>query len=433
MKKEYILAVIGSGSTYTPELIDGIIARRDSLPIGKIRLMDIDARKREIVGGLCKRMIAAAGMQCELTLTDDLDTALAGADFVVTQIRVGRLAARILDEKIPNQYGLIGQETTGIGGFFKALRTIPVMLHIARRMEELCPAAFLVNFTNPSGIITQAVSDYSPIRVIGLCNVPINMVDNLKANLGLEQAEMQYVGLNHLSWITKIESGGRDYLPEALEKGIHAEPMKNIRASGFSRECLLAAGGIPSSYLEYFYNRGRMLREEQESSKCRGEVCMELEEELLEIYGNSALHVKPPQLDARGGAKYSLAAISLMNAIANDRHETHIVGVKNGGTLPFMEPGDIIEVACAVDAEGAHPLPISDFSNRHIMEMMQTVKAYERHTVRAAVTGDEQEALRALMIHPLVGDFHTAKACFEEMKQAHRPYLPAFFPKGEGL
>lgn len=426
MHRNYILTIIGAGSTYTPELMDGIISRRNSLCFKEIRLMDIDAHKLHIVGGLCQRMAAAAGLDCAVSLTQNLDEALTGADFVVTQIRVGKLPARMLDEIIPLQYDLIGQETTGIGGFFKALRTIPVMLHIAARMEELCPNAFLINFTNPSGIITQAIHDHSSIRVIGLCNVPINMFDSMTENLGLANANMQYIGLNHLSWITRIESDGKDYLEEAIDRGINATPMKNIKASGFSKECLRAVGAIPSGYLEYFYNRNQKLEEEKKSEKCRAEVCMELEEELLELYQDKELCVKPSQLDGRGGAKYSLAAISLIDAIANDKREIHVVGVRNGDTLPFMRPDDVIEVACTIGRNGAIPVPVREFHNEHIMEMMQTVKGYERHTVRAAVKGDDDEALRALMIHPLIGDYSTARACYEALKQAHAQYLPQF-------
>lgn len=431
MKREYILTVIGSGSTYTPELIDGVIARRDSLHFKEIRLMDVDEQKRKIVGELCERMIRAAGLNCRVMLTENLDQALEGADFVVTQIRVGRLPARVLDETIPLKYDLIGQETTGIGGFFKALRTIPVMLHIALRMEVLCPNAFLINFTNPSGIITQAVRDHSSIRMIGLCNMAVNMAASLAENLGLEQEKMQlqYVGLNHLSWITGIYCEGKEYLAEAIEKGINAEPMKNIQASGFSAECLRVAGGIPSSYLEYFYNREEKLAQQKEAEKCRGEICMALEEELLEIYSNSNLHRKPAQLEQRGGAKYSLAAMNLIDSIVNDKGEIHVVGVKNGDTLPFLHPEDVIEVACRIDSEGATPLPVEHFNNTHIEEMMQMVKAYERHTVRAAVEGSDDEALRALVIHPLIGDYRTARECYEEMKKAHAEYLPQFFDK----
>jgi len=427
MKKDLIVTVIGSGSTYTPELIDGFIAKKDSLQIRQLRLMDIDDRKRTIVGNLCKRMVERAGLDCQVELMDDLDAALTGADFVVTQIRVGKLPARILDETIPLKYDLIAQETTGIGGFFKALRTIPVMLNIAHRMEKLCPNAFLINFTNPSGIITQAIHDYSNVKCIGLCNVPINMRDSLLENLGLDHGEIEYVGLNHLSWVTKILSDGKDYLPEAIEKGINALPMKNIDAFGFDSDCLRMAQGIPCTYLEYFYHRKKKLQGMQEAEKCRGQICLETEEDLLKEYENSDLCTKPAQLELRGGAKYSLAAVGLIDAIANNKKEVHVVGVRNGKTLSFMEEHDIVEVACVIDAEGAHPLPLSDFRNAHIEAMMQTVKAYERHTVRCAVSGDEDEAIRALVVNPLVADELAARACFAEMKQAHKAFLPQFF------
>lgn len=427
MKTTYVLTIIGAGSTYTPELMDGIIQHRDSLHLAEIRLMDIDARKLAVVGGLCRRMADAAGLPAVVTLTEALDEALAGADFVVTQIRVGRLASRILDETIPPKHGLIGQETTGIGGFFKALRTIPVMLDIAKRMEVLCPGAFLINFTNPSGIVTQALLDHSSVRAIGLCNVPVNMVADIARNMGFSSIEAEYVGLNHLSWITKILHDGTDHLPRAIQEGINAAPMKNIKASGFSKECLRAVGAIPSSYLEYFYNRNQKLQEEQAEERCRGEICSELEAELLELYANSALHVKPQQLEGRGGSKYSLAAISLIDAIACDRQEVHIVDVANRGALPFMAGGDVVEIACRVGADGAQPMPLPSFGNGHIIGMMQLLKRFEHHTVAAAIRGDEDEAMRALMLHPLVADFAAAQACFAEMKEAHRAYLPLFF------
>lgn len=426
-----ILTVIGSGSTYTPELIDGIIKHKDSLKFDEIRLMDIDDRKLSIVGQLCQRMVKAAGLACEVILTKDMDMALKDSRFVVAQIRVGKLPARVLDESIPLKYNLIGQETTGIGGFFKALRTIPVMLDIAKRMEKLCPDAFLINFTNPSGIITQAISDHSSIRVVGLCNVPVNMVDSICENLQIDKVDtrIEYVGLNHLSWITGIRKNGREYIEEAIENGINATPMKNIHATGFSRECLKAAGGIPCTYMEYYYNREKKLEEQKAAAKTRGEQCMEIEEELLQIYEDSALHVKPKQLDLRGGAKYSTAAINLIDDIANDRAQIHIVGVRNGSILPFLRKDDIIEVACIAGKDGVTPIPIYRFQNEHIMEYMCTVKAYERHTVKAALTGDDYESLRALMIHPLVGDFRAAENCYHEMKEAHKEYLPLFFRK----
>jgi 6-phospho-beta-glucosidase len=277
------IGVVGSGSTYSPELMEGIIKRKKSLPVKEIVLMDIDDRKLKIVGELCQRMIKAADMDCNVILTKDLDTALDGADFVLAQIRVGKLPARVLDEKIPLKYDLIGQETTGIGGFFKALRTIPELIKIANRMTELCPNAWLINFSNPSGIIAQALLNYTDVKMMGLCNVPINMKLSVEKKLGITDAEIEYVGLNHLSWITGIKKDGKDYLKDALVQGINSDAMKNIPSSGFDTELIQTVGAIPNSYLEYYYFKNKKLKMLKEAEKCRGEVCMDIEEQLLSI------------------------------------------------------------------------------------------------------------------------------------------------------
>jgi len=235
--KELTIAIIGSGSTYCPELIDGFIKARNTLPLRRIAFMDIDERKREIVGQLCIRQLRNAGIDCETVLTDSLDEALRGADFVVTQIRVGKLPARHLDETIPPKHGLIGQETTGIGGFFKALRTIPVMANICARMEAICPNAWLINFTNPSGIITDFVLNHTNVKCIGLCNAPINMIDDLREEIG--DCDITYLGLNHLSWIT-------------------------------------APKVVPSYYLEYYDKKDEKLDEQSKQEKSRAEECMEI-------------------------------------------------------------------------------------------------------------------------------------------------------------
>lgn len=253
------IAIIGAGSTYTPELMEGIIKRSGSLPVRELALMDIDARKLDIVGDLSARMAAAAGMDCRVVKTQELDEALSGADFVLGQIRVGKLPARVLDEQIPLKYGMIGQETCGIGGFFKAMRTIPVMLDIARRMETLCPDAWLINFSNPAGILTEAILNHSKIKMLGLCNVPYNMTKSIRSKMELPEARLTYVGLNHLSWITGIEQDGRDYLQDALAQGLNSETMKNIPSSGFSQELVQTIGAIPSSYLEYYYFKNKKL------------------------------------------------------------------------------------------------------------------------------------------------------------------------------
>lgn len=426
MDKRLKIAIIGAGSTYTPELIEGIIKRKDALPLHELTLMDIDERKLKIVGGLCERMTAAAGMATNVIQTQNLDDALQGAHFVLCQIRVGKLPARVLDEQIPLKHGLIGQETCGIGGFFKAMRTIPVMLDIARRMEKLCPDAWLINFSNPAGIITEAILNHTRVKMLGLCNVPYNMSRSIRETLELPHANLTYVGLNHLSWITAIEQDGKDYLKSALDKGLNSEAMKNIPSSGFSKELVQLVGAIPSSYLEYYYLKDKKLKLLKESELSRGEKCMQIEEELLDIYSNAQLHEKPALLASRGGANYSEVAISLVDAIFNDKQEQHVVNLLNHGALPFMEDTDAVEVTAIIGKDGAKPVAVPGFNNRHIIDYMRMVKAYERETVAAAVEGSEEAAMRALLMNPLVGDYQRAYDCFQELKEAHLSYLPQF-------
>lgn len=423
--KDIYLAVIGSGSTYCPELIDGFLKAKDSLNLKKVSFMDIDERKRTIVGNLCVRMLKKAGVDCEVIMTDDLDTALQGANFVVTQIRVGKLHARYLDESIPKKYDLIGQETTGIGGCFKALRTIPVIKHICDRIEAICPDAWLINFTNPSGIITEFVLNHTNVKNIGLCNVPIDMLDDVKEITGLD-SEITYLGLNHLSWITSVKKDGEELLPGLIESGFSPKVMANIKDDGFDIECLKTIQALPSSYLQYYYCREAKLQHQREDEKTRAQVCMDIEEDLLKMYQDEELCVKPALLDKRGGHKYSLAAVSLIDSIANDKKDVHVVNIKNNGTLDFMDDDDVVEIAAVIGADGATPVPVTVPSSKHIKNLMRVVKAYEKYTVEGAVNGDEQAVINGLLIHPLVGDWEKATKCFEELKQAHKEFLPEF-------
>lgn len=423
--KEITVAVIGSGSTYCPELVDGFLKAQDTLKLKKISFMDIDERKRNIVGNLCIRMLEKAGVDCEVVITDDVDTALQGADFVVTQIRVGKLPARHLDESIPKKYGLIGQETTGIGGMFKALRTIPVIKHICERIEAICPDAWLINFTNPSGIITEFVLNHTNVKNIGLCNVPIDMLDDVKEITG-EDVDIEYVGLNHLSWITSVKKNGEELLPGLIESGFSPKVMANIKDDGFDLDCLKAVQGLPSSYLQYYYCREAKLEHQRTDDKTRAEVCMEIEEQLLEMYNDEELCIKPALLDKRGGHKYSLAAVSLINSLANDVNDIQVVNVKNNGTLDFLDDDAIIEAPSVIGADGAKPVKVENFKNQHIIALMRVVKAYEKFTVEAATTGSDEAAIKGLLVHPLVGDWEKATKCYAEMKEAHKDYLPEF-------
>ena len=432
MNKGLKIAIIGSGSTYTPELIEGFINKKDSLPLKELYLMDIDERKLNVVGGLCKRMIEAANMDVKVVLTEKLEEALKGADFVLAQIRVGKLPARVLDERIPLKHGLIGQETNGIGGFFKGMRTIPVILDIVRKMEVLCPDAWLINFSNPAGMIAEAVLNNSKIKMMGLCNVPINMIDSLKKRLGLmgQDVEVEYVGLNHLSWITSIRANGKDYLQDAINAGVNSEAMKNIPSSGFSADLIKTVGAIPSSYLEYYYFKDSKLDHAMHVEKSRGEVCIEIEENLLDIYSNSELHIKPELLSKRGGSRYSEVAINLVDSIFNDKNDIQVVNVLNKGAIEFMDDNDAVEICARIGKNGATPIKTT-FENEHIKEYMKLMKQYEKHSVNAAITGDEDEAMRALLINPLVWDYKKAYPCFQELKEAHKEHLPQFFKQGK--
>lgn len=424
-KKEINVTVIGSGSTYCPELVDGFLKTEKTLHVKRLVLMDIDECKRTVVGQLCVRMLKNAGSDTEVIFSDNLREALVGADFVITQIRVGKLHARYLDETIPLKYNLIGQETTGIGGFFKALRTIPVIKEVAEAMEEICPNAWLINFTNPSGIISEYLQNYTKVKSYGLCNLPINMVDDVKAALG-DDADITYVGLNHLSWIISAKKQGEEYIDRLLEEGFAPKVMANIHDDGFDLGCLRAIHGIPASYLQYYYNRETKLAYQKAEHMCRAQRCMEIEEELLEFYRDESIVTKPALLDLRGGHKYSLAAVSLINSIANDIRDVQIVNVRNQGAIDFMKEDDVVEVAAVITAEGPIPVPVAHFENRHIEGMMKIIKEYEKLAVEAALYGDDTAALNALLLHPLVGDYAKARACYEEMKEAHKDYLPQF-------
>ena len=426
MSKELKIAIIGAGSTYTPELMEGIINKHETLPVRKLYLMDIEERKLNIVGGLCQRMVEHAGINCEVILTTDLDEAIVGASFVCAQIRVGKLPARVLDEKIPLKYDLIGQETNGIGGFFKGMRTIPVIMNIVKRMEELCPDAWLINFSNPSGMIAEAVLNHSKIKMMGLCNVPINTIDGLKKKMELPNAEVEYVGLNHLAWITAIRQDGVDYLQKAIDEGVNGAVMQNIPQTTFSHDLIKSIGAIPTSYLIYYYFRDAQLKKAKEAAKSRGELCMEIEEQLLEIYSNSEINTKPELLSKRGGARYSEVAINLVDSIYNDTNDIQVVNVLNNGAIPFMADNDAVEVCARIGRDGAKVIKTT-CNNQHIKDYMLMMKAYEKHAVNAALTGDEDEAIRALLINPLTGDYNKLKPAFDELKEAHKAFLPQFF------
>jgi len=432
MAKGLKIAVIGGGSSYTPEIVEGFILNYDKLPIREMWLVDIEEgrHKLEIVGQLAKRMVEKSGLPIDVHLTLDRRQAIAGADFVSTQMRVGLLEARKWDEHIPNKYGVIGQETTGPGGLMKALRTIPVLLGICKDIEELAPNAWLLNFTNPAGMVTEAIARHSKVKSIGLCNAPIGLHKWLskKYETTPERLYTEFVGLNHLHWVTRIEVNGEDKLTELLDKR-EEYSGKNVPATEWDLDFLRGLGGLPSYYLKYFYLTDAMLEEQLASLKAggtRAEVVKRVEDELFELYKDPNLQEKPKQLEQRGGAYYSEAAVNLMVSLYNDKRDIQTLNVANGRTLDFLPEDASIEVNCVVTGQGPLPLPVTKVPEQ-AKGLIAAVKTYERLTIQAAVTGDRQIALQAMASHPLVPSVKVAKAMLDEMLEKNKPYLPAFF------
>ena len=430
MARELKICVIGGGSTYTPELIEGLIGRQAELGLATVTLIDIDEDRLRVVGGFAKRMIRAAGSPIELVLSTERKEALEGADYVISQIRVGGNAQRIVDEKIPLRFGIVGQETTGPGGLAKALRTIPVMLSIAADMERLSPQAWLINFTNPSGLITEALLKHSKAQVIGLCNLPINMIHAVAGYLGVspQRVSLDYVGLNHLSWVKGVYLNGQEVSEVVLTKVMEEARQAAEGHSPFSPELLEALGMLPCYYLRYYYHHDEVLKEQKRAGKSRGEEVQGIEERLLAMYADPHLISKPKELEKRGGALYSTAAVSLIAAIVGNKNEVHIVNSRNRGAIADLPEDSVVEVPCLVGAAGATPLTVG-YLPVAIRGLIQAVKAYEEITIEAAVTGDRRTALQALLNHPLVPSFEVANALLNAILEANSDYLPQFFSK----
>lgn len=432
MSEHLKVVVIGGGSSYTPELIEGLIMNYNEFPVTELCLVDIPAgeEKLTIVGQLARRMVEKAKLPMAVHLTTDRREALAGADFVTTQIRVGLLQARIWDETIPLQYGVIGQETTGPGGMMKALRTIPALLDICKDMEELCPDAWMLNFTNPAGMVTEAILKYTNIKTIGLCNSPISVYKWLQKlyDVPVEKMYAEFVGLNHLHWVTRIIVDGRSRLEELLGSG-EAYTASNVPQLEWHPGFIRSLGAIPSYYLKYFYLQKEMLNNQQSASAqegTRAEVVKRLEDELFELYKDPELSAKPSQLEKRGGAYYSEAAVRLMKSLYNDTRDIQTVNVRNQGILDFLPAEACIEVNCVVTKQGPIPLPVSVIPEA-VKGLIHAVKSYERLAIDAAVTGDRGLALQALAHHPLVPSVNVAAPMLDEMLDKNKAFVPRFF------
>jgi 6-phospho-beta-glucosidase len=390
------IAVIGAGSTYTPELVSGLSA----LDVRELVLHDIDADRLSVVGALAGRMLDRVGFSGDLALTGDLERAVDGADFVLVQIRVGGQAARLSDETLPLACGCIGQETTGAGGFAKALRTVPVVLDIAEHVRErAADGAWIVDFTNPVGIVTRALLDAGH-RAVGLCNVAIGFQRRFAQLLAVEPDEIvvDHVGLNHLTWVRSAWIGDEDVLPALLAD--HGDELAADVAQ--PRRLLDELGVLPSYYLKYFYAHDAVLDAQLAGEKPRAAVVAEIERELLEMYRDPALNEKPALLEQRGGAFYSEAAVGLVAALSGTKPGEHVVDIRNGTTVAGLQPDDVIEVPARVDVDGPVARPQRSLAPE-LLGLVQHVAAYERLAAEAAVTRDVVTARKALLAHPLIG------------------------------
>lgn len=438
MEKGIKIATIGGGSSYTPELIEGFIKRYDKLPIRELWLVDVEAgkEKQEIVYNLSKRMIEEAGVPMKIYQTLDRREAIKDADFVTTQLRVGQLDARMLDERIPLTHGVIGQETNGPGGLFKGLRTIPVILDIIKDIEELAPNAWMVNFANPAGMVTEAVNRFTDFkRFIGVCNVPVGMKMASSQALGVdpEECEMDLFGLNHMVFMSDFYVNGESRFDELLNLIIEGDTsnaaVKNIVDLDFDVEFMKGLRLIPCPYHRYYFKEKEMTAieiGEFYKGETRAEVVKRLEADLFELYKDPNLKIKPPQLEERGGAHYSDAACEVINAIYNDLNSEQYVNIPSNGHISNIGSDWSIEITANIGKDGAVPTErIKEFDSK-VIGLIASIKAFEIEASKAAVTGDYNQALIAMNINPLVHSDNDARIILDEMLEAHKQYLPQF-------
>lgn len=438
MKGSIKIVTIGGGSSYTPELMEGFIKRYNELPVREIWLVDIEEGKEklEIVGKLAQRMWDATPYNVKIFTTLDRKAALAGADFVTTQFRVGLLYARIKDERIPLLHGMLGQETNGAGGIFKAFRTIPVIKEIVDDMKELCPDAWLINFTNPSGIITEAViKHFGWEKCIGLCNVPVISMMKEPKVIGMEGSQLhyQFAGLNHFHWHKVFDEEGKDITAQLIEhiNEKNGGTPANIYQAEFPLELLHSMNLLPCGYHRYYYSEKEMLEhslEEFQKSGTRAEQVKEVEDLLFELYKNPNLNKKPEELEKRGGAYYSEAACECISAIYNNKGIRMVVSTQNNGAIPCLDSDSIVEVSCIISAKGAEPIAWGEMKPFE-KGWLQLMKAMEECTINAALSGDYGTALEAFTINPLVKNGREAKQILDELLVSHEKYLPQFKEK----
>ena len=415
------LGIIGAGSSYTPELIEKLLFMNDELKISTVSLMDIDQKRLNIIAEYFRRAAAAKEISLAVTATTDRRECIRRADFIITQIRVGGNAARSLDAKIPLKYGCVGQETTGAGGFANALRTLPVMTEIGREVESLAPEAWIVNYTNPTGLVTEAVRKYTDANIVGLCAGALQTAKLVSEELKTVEDTVyyDYFGLNHLNFAYNIKINGKPVTEEQFETILH-------RLKSVDHDLVRTLGIIPITYLQYYFHTRKKVEALKNKPKTRGEEILELEEELFSLYSDPHVTSRPKVLSKRGGGGYSDIAFGFIDAVWNNKTKRIIVNTPNRGSVKLLPDDAVIEVPCLVNRSGVHPLVTEEIPST-VWGLVAAVKNYEQLTVEAAVEGDREKALLALMAHPLVKDWETAVPLLEDILNAHRQYLPQFY------
>jgi 6-phospho-beta-glucosidase len=413
------LAVVGGGSTYTPELIDGFARLRDDLPLSEIVLIDPDERRLSLVSAMASRMLLRAGHPATVSTATTIEDGAAGAQAVLLQLRVGGQAARNVDETLPLECGCVGQETTGAGGLAKALRTVPIVLDIAERVAKAAPDAWIVDFTNPVGIVTRALLQAGH-RAIGLCNVAIGFQRRFAANLGVtsDRISLGHVGLNHLTWERAVYLDGQDVLPRLLAD--HGEEIAGD--IGLPAPLIRRLGVVPSYYLRYFYEHDAVVAEQRSKPSRAAEVAA-MEESLLAMYADPAVDTKPQLLEKRGGAFYSESAVALIASLVNDRGDTQVVNLRNDGTLPFLADDAVIEVPARVGSSGAVALPVDPVEPLYA-GLIAHVTAYESLALQAALHGGVDRVTDALLANPLIGQASLSADLAERLVAANHDFLP---------
>lgn len=413
--------IVGAGSSYTPELLDEMIVRRESLPIDELVLYDIDSHRLEVMEGFCKRYSAKRDFLIKIRSTTDIDDALYGAAFVDTQIRVGGNKQRVKDEKIPLKYGLIGQETTGAGGMMKAFRTIPVMLDVARHMEKSSPDGWLINYTNPAGLVTEAVKRYTNANIAGFCSGGIFPKMWAKRSMGIDYNRVQYdyVGLNHLNFISHITIDGRPVTEKEFET--LAETNDDV---GADIQKLL--GCLTSPYLQYYYKTGQRVEELKAKSQTRGEYVQDLEKIVFAGYADENNADIPKELYKRGGGGYSEVAMNFVNAVYNNVDTEMVVNVQNKGAVPFLPDDGVVEINCLVNKRGMAPIHKS-YIPAPCWGLISEVKNYEMLAVEAAVEGNVTKMKQALLAHPLVREYSVVEKLVPDLLKGSKEFLPQFF------